>query len=470
MPHSTTSGTRADKGLMRFLAAPPPTERLDDTTVAKRYPRLRLQVFLGIFIGYAGYYLIRNNIPLVGSLLIDEGRLDELGIGIIANAALIAYGFSKFLSATVSDRSNARYFLPIGLLLSAVANLVVAFVPAVSASLALFAIVMFINGWVQGMGWPPCGRVLVHWFSTNERGIKTSIWNVAHNVGGFAVGVLAAIGLSLTGNDWTAAFWLPALVAIVVAVVAFFLVRDTPESQGLPTIEEYRDDPAKVEDAAGDAELGMWAVVRKHVIRNRTMVLLALANVFVYALRYGVLTWTPIYLSQVRGASLAGGIAGFSLFELAGIVGTLLCGWASDKIFRGNRSLTGITFMVAVGIAVAVYWLTPASAPLWVSLVAVTFIGGLIYGPVMLIGLQALDLSPRRVAGTAAGFTGLFGYVLGATLASSGIGLVVQNFGWDVTFVMLLVFVVITVVFFVIINKDEKIAIEAHRRRTDARA
>ncbi|VDR32852.1 G-3-P permease [Arthrobacter agilis] len=455
---------------MMFLAAPPPTERLDDTTVAKRYPKLRLQVFMGIFIGYAGFYLIRNNIPLVGSLLIDEGRLDELGIGIIANAALIAYGFSKFLSGTVSDRSNARYFLPIGLLLSAVANLVVAFVPAVSASLALFAVVMFINGWFQGMGWPPCGRVLVHWFSTNERGIKTSIWNVAHNVGGFAVGVLAALGLSLTDNDWTAVFWLPALVAIVVAVIAFFLIRDTPESQGLPTIEEYRDDPAKVEDDAADAELSMWAVVRKHVLRNRTMVLLALANVFVYALRYGVLTWTPIYLSQVRGASLAGGIAGFSLFELAGIVGTLLCGWASDRIFRGNRSITGIAFMVAVGLAVAVYWLTPESSPLWVSLVAVTFIGGLIYGPVMLIGLQALDLSPRRVAGTAAGFTGLFGYVIGATLASSGIGLVVQNFGWDVTFIMLLVFVVITVVFFAIINKDEKVAIEAHRRRTDTLA
>ncbi len=462
MPQTSTA--------LEWLAAPPPEPVRPEGDVKRTYPRLRLQVFLGIFIGYAGYYLIRNNIPLVGSLLIDEGRLDTLGIGIIANAALIAYGFSKFLSATVSDSSNARYFLPIGLLLSAVANLVIAFVPAVSASLALFAVVMFVNGWFQGMGWPPCGRVLVHWFSTSERGIKTSIWNVAHNVGGFGVGVLAALGLSLTGDDWTAAFWLPALVAIVVAVVAFFLIRDTPESQGLPAIEEYRHDPAKVElDEATDADLGMWAVVTKHVIRNRTLVLLALANVFVYALRYGVLTWTPIYLSQVRGASLTGGIAGFSLFELAGIVGTLLCGWASDKVFRGNRSITGIVFMAAVGLAVAVYWLTPASSPLWVSLVAVTFIGGLIYGPVMLIGLQALDLSPRRVAGTAAGFTGLFGYVIGATLASSGIGLVISTFGWDVTFIMLLVFVGITIVFFVMINTEEKAVMQAHRRRTGAR-
>lgn len=98
-----------------------------------------------------------------------------------------------------------------------------------------------------------------------------------------------------------------------------------PESEGLPAIEEYRNNLAKVEDTAADAYVGMWAVVRKHVLRHQTMVRLALANVFVYALRYGVLTWTPIYLSQIRGASLTAGIAGLSLFELAGIVGTLLC-------------------------------------------------------------------------------------------------------------------------------------------------
>ncbi|RLP74260.1 MFS transporter [Mycetocola tolaasinivorans] len=444
---------------LRLFAAPPPAPRVSPEEAARKYPRLRTQVFMGIFIGYAGFYLIRNNLPLVASLLIEEGRIDKVGVGIVANATLIAYGFSKFFSAIVSDRSNARYFLPIGLALSAVANLFVAFVPAVTASIGIFAVVMFINGWFQGMGWPPSGRVLVHWFSTSERGIKTAIWNVAHNVGGFAVGVLAAVGLQMTGNDWTSAFWLPALVALAVAVFAFITIRDTPESQGLPPIEEFRDDPAKVSvDEDAESKESTWSVVKKHVLTNRTMVLLALANVFVYALRYGILTWTPIYLSEVRGASVEGGIAGFSLFELAGIGGTILCGVLSDKVFRGNRSMTGIAFMVAVAGMTAVYWLLPADAPLWIPLIAVTLIGGLIYGPVMLIGLQALDLSPRHVAGTAAGFTGLFGYVIGATMASTGIGFVVHTFGWDVTFIMLIVLSLLTVIFLAMINRDETAA------------
>lgn len=452
-----------------WLAAPPVAPRLPDDDVRRRYPRLRLQAFTGIFVGYAGYYLIRNNVPLVATVLIDDGRVSTVGIGVITNAALIAYGLSKFLSAIVSDRSNARYFLPLGLALSALANLAIAFVPALSASVAVFASVMFVNGWVQGMGWPPCGRVLVHWFSTSERGIKTAFWNVAHNVGGFSVGVLAAAGLQMTGDDWTAAFWLPAIVALVVAVITFVLVRDRPESEGLPPIEEFRDDPPKVSaDEAEESTMSTWEIVRRHVLTNRTMVMLALANVFVYALRYGILNWTPVYLASERGASLGAGIAGFSMFELAGIAGTILCGVASDRVFRGNRSHTGIAFMLAVAVMTAVYWLAPSSAPLWISLVSVAMIGGLIYGPVMLIGLQALDMSPRHVAGTAAGYTGLFGYVLGATMASSGIGLVVHHLGWDVTFVLLIAFCLVTVVLLLGVDRDEKRMLaerEALRRR-----
>lgn len=99
------------------------------------------------------------------------------------------------------------------------------------------------------------------------------------------------------------------------------------------------------------------------------------------------------------------------------------------------------------------------------SLAALVLIGGLIYGPVMLIGLQALDLSPREVAGTAAGFTGLFGYVLGATLASTGIGASVHAFGWDVTFVLILVCVALAIVLLAIVGRDES----ALRRRREER-
>lgn len=436
------------------LAEPPAAARLNEDEVARRYPRLRRQVFLGIFIGYAAYYLIRNNVPLVAAVLRDEEGFSTLGIGVITNAALIAYGLSKFLSAVVSDHSNARLFLPLGLVLSAFANLLIGLVPGVAASAGLLAAVMFVNGWFQGMGWPPSGRTLVHWFSTSERGRRTALWNVAHNVGGAGSGALAGLALAWFGG-WRAAFWFPALVCLGLAVVAFALLRDRPVSQGLPPIEEHNDDPAPVEAQESDAGASTWQVVRRHVLTNRTMVVLAIGNAFVYTLRYGVLVWSPVYLADVRGAELGEGIAGFSLFELAGIPGTLLCGWVSDRVFRGRRSPAGITFLAGVAVAIAVYWLSPVDGPLWISYAALVGIGGLIYGPVMLIGLQALDLSPRHVAGTAAGFTGLFGYVLGATLASSGVGLSVHALGWDVTFALILCCTVLAAICLAVVGRDE---------------
>ena len=443
------------------LAAPPPKPRLPEEEVRRVYPRRRLSVFMGIFVGYAGFYLIRNNVSLVGPLLMDETGMNEIAIGVIANAVLFAYGLSKFFMATVSDRSNARYFLPLGLALSALTNLFIAFTPWVAGSLAAFATVMFLNGWFQGMGWPASGRTLVHWFSTSERGWKTSIWNTAPNVGAAGLGVAAAAALSWTSDDWRAAFWFPSLLALVVAVVAFILMRDTPESEGLPPIEEYRDDPAKVEIDEGDEKPSMWRYVRDHVLTDKVIVLLAVANVFVYALRYGVLNWITVYLADVRGAEIESGITGFVTFELAGILGTLACGWISDKLFRGYRSGTGMLFMALVAVALVAYWQLPLTAPIWVSILLVAIIGGLIYGPVMLIGLQAIDLAPRQVAGTAAGFTGLFGYLLGATLASSGVGLMVHHFGWDLTFGVLAACALLVVGIMAVIGREEKALMRA---------
>ena len=418
---------------------------------------------MGIFLGYAGFYLIRNNVSLVSAILKEHDIMNAAGIGIVANAVLFAYGLSKFFMAMLSDRANARYFMPIGLALSAIMNLLIAFVPVLSASVGLFAIMMFINGWFQGMGWPPSGRVLVHWFSTTERGWMTSIWNCAHNVGGAGVGLLSAWALdtfATSDADWRPAFWAPAIAALIVALIALILVRDRPEALGLPPIEEYRNDPAKVKETS---DLPWKEMLFKHVLTNRVVVLLAITNVFVYTLRYGVLNWIPIYLTeQVHGVNVKEGILGFAIYEGAGIAGTLLCGWVSDKIFKGWRSGAGILFLAGVGIALLAYWLMPYSAPIWVFYLLIAVIGGLIYGPVMLIGLQAIDLSPTNVAGTAAGFTGLFGYLLGATLASSGVGLLIHNFGWNIAYGFLIVVAVVAVILMMIVGKDERALMERH--------
>lgn len=428
--------------MFNFLKPAPHKERMPEEKIDSSYKKLRLQVFLGIFIGYAGYYLIRKNFSLAIPYLTEEGfTKGELGIALAAIS--IAYGVSKFVMGTVSDRSNARYFLTIGLILSAIINLLIGFVPFFTSTVTIMFIMLFLNGWAQGMGWPPSGRILVHWFSVSERGTKTSIWNVAHNVGGGLMAPLAIAGVSICTTYFGAVFVgyegifiLPALVAIVVAIIAFLLMRDTPQSVGLPPIEEYRNDYQSKDKKTYETELTTKEILFKYVLNNKWVWTIALANVFVYFVRYGVLDWAPTYLSEEKSFNMEESSLAYFLYEWAGIPGTLLCGYISDKVFKGRRGPAGVIFMVGVLLSVVVYWLNPAGNPL-IDNLALIAIGFLIYGPVMLIGLQALDFVPKKAAGTAAGLTGLFGYLGGAVMANALMGFIVQHAGWNAGFLLL---------------------------------
>ncbi|MEX3912248.1 glycerol-3-phosphate transporter [Bacillus paralicheniformis] len=427
--------------MLKLFKPAPPIERMPDDQIDSEYKKFRLQVFLGIFIGYAAYYLIRKNFSLAMPYLIEEG-FSKSALGFALSALSISYGLSKFVMATISDRSNPQMFLPAGLILSAVISLLMGFVPFFTSSIAIMFIMLFLNGWFQGMGWPPSGRVLVHWFSVSERGNKTAIWNVAHNVGGGLMAPIAVAGVAIfsgiTGSatGYEGVFILPALVAIAVAVISYWLIRDTPQSVGLPPIEEYRNDYSSKSKKTFETELSTKEILFKYVLNNKWVWAIALANIFVYFVRYGVLDWAPTYLSEEKGFDMSKSSVAYFLYEWAGIPGTLLCGWISDKWFKGRRGPAGFVFMVGVLIAVLVYWFNPAGNPM-IDMASLIAIGFLIYGPVMLIGLQALDFVPKKAAGTAAGLTGLFGYLGGTLTANALMGVIVDASGWNAGFTLL---------------------------------
>src|SRR5207237_7912475 len=90
-----------------------------DSTIDREYRRHRRSVFAGIFVGYAGYYLVRNNLALaIPDILREFPQHSKADLGWALTGTSIAYGTSKFLMGSVSDRSNPKYFLPIVLLLS----------------------------------------------------------------------------------------------------------------------------------------------------------------------------------------------------------------------------------------------------------------------------------------------------------------------------------------------------------------
>lgn len=171
--------------MLSIFKPAPHRARLPEAEIDPLYRRLRWQIFLGIFFGYAAYYLVRKNFALAMPYLVEQG-FSRGDLGFALSGISIAYGFSKFIMGSVSDRSNPRVFLPAGLILAAAVMLFMGFVPWATSSIAIMFVLLFLCGWFQGMGWPPCGRTMVHWWSQKERGGIVSVWNCAHNVGGRA--------------------------------------------------------------------------------------------------------------------------------------------------------------------------------------------------------------------------------------------------------------------------------------------
>ncbi len=463
----------------KFLAPPAFKPEMRGPEADARYKSLRWQVFVGVFIGYAAFYIVRKNfsmaIPMLEPFGIDKG---ELGLVLGMNA--VAYALSKFLMGSVSDRSDARKFLPLGLLL---ASLAMAFmvVPVTGLDLmnhperktlaiVLMGVLNFLVGWFNGMGWPPCGRVMTHWFSQKERGTWMSVWNCAHNVGGGLVGPMATYGATWFGamlygsNEklyfLAGTYIFPAATAILVAIIAYCLIRDTPQSCGLPSIEEWRNDYPENYSIKDEEVLPVKDIFFKYVFNNRFLWFIAISNAFVYMVRYGCLDWAPAMLKD-KGIDLKEAGWAYFAYEYAAIPGTIICGIVSDKLFHGKRSMPTVIFMLLVAVFIGLYWYAFNMETPNITLIVSCMIGigFFIYGPVMLIGVQALDLAPKNASGTAAGFTGFFGYFFGtAILANYVVGLVAEKISWDATFAMLLAACALSIIFMLLTVGKRKTA------------
>lgn len=409
--------------LKKFFAPALAIDPVETGRVKPLYKKYRWSTLESTFIGYATFYLVRNNLSTVAKDIEGALHYNHSMIGNILAISAITYGLGKFLMGSLSDRSNPRKFMAVGLLLTALCNFVFGSVVSYPVHLALWAL----NGFIQGMGWPPCGRLIGHWFSIKERGSVFAIWNVAHNIGGGIAGVLAAFAAGHFG--WQYAFYFPGAIAVIGSVYLMIRLKDTPQSVGLPVIEEY-----KVEDYAADVheashverELTTRELFVDNILKNKYLWLFALANFFVYIVRYSMLDWGPMYLREVKNASLAGGGIAILIIEFGGIPSTLLMGWVSDK-FGGRRGMVSLLCMVPILLAFFGIYVNPAGN-LWLDMVFLSIVGFFVYPPVMLLGVSGLDLTSKKAVGTAAGFIGLFGYI-GRTFQAKFFGWLVSHFG-----------------------------------------
>lgn len=437
--------------------------------------------------GYAMFYLTRKNFAIAMPGLTAEFGVSNTTLGIFLTLHGVIYGLSRYVVGIITDRNSARKVMALGLMLCAIVNILFGTSDLLSGWIVAIAgkagntaamvtalgyvmgVLWMVNGFLQGMGVPPCTKILTQWIHPNELATKMSVWNMSHSIGaGLAIalcgyfvmphlgidmsldpGKVSAIAsnLGVEAGDpkvaqfaahvgaWRWCFLLPAAVAVVGSIWLFFTLKDDPTEVGFePVVGKKKAIVTTPQEAAEHK-----AFVNKHVYRNRVIWTLALTNLFVYVVRFGALDWGVKSLTEDRGMTFAMATTVVLIFEMVGgNLGMLFWGWATDHIFKNKAHHTSVVCMIGTIFFVLLYWKMPSTLPWWVLMIPYMLIGFCIYGPQALLGICAAQHATNRASATANGILGIFGY-LSTIISGACFGMIADKYGWNGVYVAMLI-------------------------------
>ena len=454
----------------------------------KKFISWQMKTIFVTMIGYAIFYFVRKNFSVAMPGMTAEYGITNKSFGWIIFFGSITYGFSRFANGYLVDKVKGRIVMATGLLLCALSNFAFGFGTNLSALITgtsqgpdfisflilIMGVTIILNQYFQGMGYPPCARILPHWIHPSELATKMSIWNTSHSIGaalavvvcGYLMGslgtnlsdnpdVVARITENLTNNKvadaatqaltyaqhvgaWKWCFYVPACIAVAGAIFIFVGLRDEPKEVGLPDLPDTGlgglKDNMNVKNRRKFERVMVW--------RNRWVWTFCIANLFVYVVRMGVLDWGPKFLTEARGLDIKSATWTTAAFEIAGIVGTLFAGWATDHLFKGKGHRMCVVCMAGAALFMTIFRFLPSSAGITVTAMVLVGAGFFIYGPQALIGIELGNQATKEASARANGIAGILGY-LGSGLAGLLVGYVADYFGWTAVFESIIVVAII---------------------------
>ena len=371
--------------------------------------------------------------------LILELGYSKAQLGMVGSSLYISYGISKFVSGVISDRSNPRYLMSIGLIITGILNIVFGY----TESILTMAILWGMNGWFQAWGWPAATKLLTSWYAKSERGFWYGLCSTSHNAGGALIPLIVGWSAVYFGG-WQWGLFVPGVISIIMGFVLMMLLRDVPQTLGLPPIDEYKDH-LKNQTAINTKKtvsykqqlLSVREILFNQVLNNKFVWILSIAYFFVYIVRTALNDWMPLFLMETRGYEQMAANAGVFWFEIGGIVGMLITGWGSDYFFKSKR--VPMMVICALGMIVSAWaiYFSPFNS-LFLDYFYLSVAGMFVFGPQMLVGLAAAELVDKGAAAASNGFTGTLAY-FGAASAAWPLGWAIDEYSWGGFFSFLIV-------------------------------
>uniref|UniRef100_A0A8C6CDG5 Solute carrier family 37 member 4 n=1 Tax=Monodon monoceros TaxID=40151 RepID=A0A8C6CDG5_MONMO len=417
---------------------------------ARGYGYYRTVIFSAMFGGYSLYYFNRKTFSFVMPSLVEEVPLDKDDLGLITSSQSAAYAISKFVSGVLSDQMSARWLFSSGLLLVGLVNVVFSW----SSAVPVFAALWFLNGLAQGLGWPPCGKVLRKWFEPSQFGTWWAVLSTSMNLAGGLGPILATI--LAQSYSWRSTLALSGALCVVVSFLCLLLIHNEPADVGLRNLDPT---PSKGKKGSPKEESTL-----QQLLLTPYLWVLSTGYLVVFGVKTCCTDWGQFFLIQERGQSALVGSSYMSALEVGGLVGSIAAGYLSDRAMAKARlSMYGsprhglLLFMMA-GMTASMYlfrvtvtsdspkdvafW-TPALHPLaeltgftehelWILVLGAVF-GFSSYGPIALFGVIANESAPPNLCGTSHAIVGLMANV-GGFLAGLPFSTIAKHYSWSTAF------------------------------------
>ncbi len=433
-----------------------------DAVTKKKYNYWQWRTLIALIVGYTFYYFLRKNFSAALPAMEASLGISKIQLGLFLSLNGIVYGVSRLINGMIADKHNKRLMMTLGLVLSAIINFAICFSPKMNgvmhlldtegkATVTLVYIIgslWVLNGYVHGMGYPPCAALMAHWFKPSELATKQSIWNASHSIGaGLVIALCGWLLSKYSYSAWNLCFAVPAALSLVGALALYLSLRDTPSSVGLPEIEEIEaeDHGVSKKEAVKEPELSdeeFRKFRNRMVFGNKDIWIISLADFCVYVIRFTILEWGTMFLTQYKGLSIGSAASIVSLSELlGGVLGTIVWGWFTDRFMKSHTIRTCVICMLGATLSFFIFWRIPQGAPAALLAVFIILSAFFVYGPQALLGVSASQYATKRASASSNGFVGVWCYAA-SMVAGVGFGYLADapGLGWNAVFITTFIF------------------------------
>lgn len=404
-------------------ATTPPIKAPDHSDA---FRKRRTANWLVLGLTYATMYMGRYNFGLVNKSLSVQYGFDTKQIGTIISTASLIYGLSAIFNGPIADRIGGRKAMLIGVFGGALFNVAFglgAYIGAVDSKSLLigyFATMWALNNYFQSYSALSLIKVNASWFHITERGRFSAIFGSMIQSG--RAGILSLGGILVAKAPWQWVFFVPAMMMVLMGVLTYFVVQDSPEKAGQPAFDTQ-------DASSGYTGKVDFAYIAKLVFTNPITLTIAAAEFCTGVVRKGFEEWFPRYMQEHLHVATDSGVfqKGAWSVVIAGIAGAFVAGYASDLFFQNRRPPVAlIGYVLQMGALLTISY-APSTGFIILAFVVNSFAVSMVHS--MLSGTASMDFGGKKAAATAAGMFDGMQYVGGA-LAGYPLGWIIGKYGW----------------------------------------